>query len=174
MVPSGIINGSWCILCYMLCAFSQPISPWELPVVALSTGRSCATCTYIHSVHTICVDSRYTCSARSVSPFPHESFTYTLLPLSPLTFTHNVNFWIFSVKSTHSKTRMPRRKKEDELPEDQRGPPRGATLNHNWEFQKITKHFPVFEIIFQNIFIINLKAFNKLFISSELWQSLRK
>ena len=87
----------------------------------------------LHTMH-MCVD-RNTCSARSVSPFPHESFTYTLLPLSPLTFTDNVNFWIFSVKSTHSKTRMPRRKKEDELPEDQRGPPRGATLNHNWEFQ---------------------------------------
>ena len=152
MVPSGIINGSWCILCYMLCAFSQPISPWELPVVALSTGRSCATCTYIHSVHTICVDSRYTCSARSVSPFPHESFTYTLLPLSPLTFTHNVNFWIFpSNRLIQKQGCLVERKKTSyqKTKEDRQEVPLWAIIeNFN---RKITKHFPLFEIDFQNM-----------------------
>ena len=40
--------------------------------------------------------------------------------------------------------------------------------------RKITNYFPVLKIDFQTIFIFNLKAFNRLFISSELWQSLRK
>ena len=40
--------------------------------------------------------------------------------------------------------------------------------NFNWI---IAKHLSVFEMDFQTIFTFNLKAFNELFISSELWIS---